>query len=271
MSSSADAATRLDHLVGVLRTAGCVFAEQEAALLLGEASDDAELDDWVARRVAGEPLEHLLGWADFAGLRVAVDAGVFVPRRRTELLARLAVEAAGSVPGAVVVDLCCGSGAVGRVVSEALNDVEVHAADLDPVAVTCARRNLARVHAGDLYDALPEALRGRIDVLAVNAPYVPTAEIGRMPPEARLHEPRSALDGGPDGLDLHRRVAAAAPTWLAPDGVLLIETSVGQAATTSRECERAGLRAETVRDEDVDGTVVRAISAPRWSSGTMTR
>ncbi len=271
MSSSADAATRLDNLVGVLRTAGCVFAEQEAALLLGEAGDAAELEAWVARRRKGEPLEHLLGWADFAGIRIAVDVGVFVPRRRTELLARIAVGTAEAIPEAVVVDLCCGSGAVGRVVTEAVADVQVHAADLDPVAVACARRNLARVHAGDLYDALPEELRGRIDVLAVNAPYVPTAEIGRMPPEARLHEPHAALDGGPDGLDLHRRVAAAAPVWLAPGGVLLLETSVGQASATARECERVGLRAEVVRDDDVDGTVVRAISALRWSSGTMTR
>ena len=263
MSSSADHATRADHVVDALRAAGCVYAEQEAALLLGEASGAAQLDAWVARRCQGEPLEHLLGWADFAGLRVAVDAGVFVPRRRTELLARLAVEAAFALPGAVVVDLCCGSAAVGRVVAEAVAGAEVHAADLDPAAVTCARRNLARVHHGDLFDALPDGLRRRIDVLAVNAPYVPSDEIGRMPPEARLHEPRLALDGGPDGLDLHRRVAAVSPQWLAPGGVLLIETSTGQAAATSRECLRAGLSADVVRDEGVDGTVVRAISAPR--------
>ena len=271
MSSSADPAARLGEVEDALRAAGCVFAEEEAALLIEHASGIAELDDWVAQRCQGKPLEHLLGWVDFAGLRVAVGAGVFVPRRRTELLARLAVAAAGILTAPVVVDLCCGSGAVGRVVAEALPGVEVHAADLDPVAVACARRNLGRVHRGDLYDALPEPLRRRIDVLAVNAPYVPTDEIARMPPEARLHEPRTALDGGSDGLDLHRRVAASAPEWLAPGGVLLIETSERQAEATRAACVRAGLAAIVVRDEDVDGTVVRAISDPRWSSGTMTR
>ncbi len=271
VSSSAEPVASSDHVVIALRSAGCVFAEQEAALLLREARDATELDAWLARRCGGEPLEHVLGWADFAGLRIAVAPGVFVPRRRTELLARLAVEAARGVLAPVAVDLCCGSGAVGRAMVDSLPDLEVHAADLDPVAVACARRNLALVHEGDLFAALPQTLRGRVDVLAVNAPYVPTAEIARMPPEARLHEPRLALDGGSDGVDVHRRVAAAAPQWLAPGGVLLIETSRAQAGATAHECLGAELETSVIRDEDVDGTVVRAISAPRRSSGTMAR
>ena len=172
----------------------------------------------VVRRVAGEPLEQVLGWASFGGLRVAVVPGVFVPRRRTELLVREAV--AVTTPDAVVVDLCCGCGAVGLAVATTVPGVELHAADVDPVAVACARDNLAglgvvggTVHLGDL-DALAAArLRGRVDVLAANAPYVPTAEIALMPPEARDHEPPVALDGGADGLDVARRVVAAA--WLA--------------------------------------------------------
>ena len=90
----------------------------------------------------------------------------------------------------------------------------------------------AALHLGDLYDALPVALRGRVDVLAANAPYVPTDRIALMPPEARDHEPRLALDGGVDGVDLHRRIAAGAAEWLAPGGVLLIETSPAQAPLT---------------------------------------
>src|SRR5690606_11440977 len=100
-------------LVARLRRAGCVFAEDEARLLR-EAASGAELEALVARRVAGAPLEVLLGWTDFAGLRVAIAPGVFVPRRRSELLARLAAEALP--PGGVVVELCCGVGAIAAAV-----------------------------------------------------------------------------------------------------------------------------------------------------------
>jgi release factor glutamine methyltransferase len=249
------AVTPAEPVVRRLRAAGCVFAEDEARLLLDAAGTPAELAELVRRRVAGEPLEHLLGWAEFCGLRIAVAPGVFVPRRRTGLVVRLAVARAG--PGDVVVDLCCGSGAVAAAVAAAVPGVEVHAADLDPVAVAVARRNLASgaVHGGDLFDALPAGLRGRVAVLTANAPYVPTASIGLMPPEARDHEPRSALDGGADGVDVHRRIAAGAPAWLAPGGVLLIETSVRQAPVTVAAMAAAGLRAEVVRDDGLDGTV----------------
>jgi release factor glutamine methyltransferase len=97
-------------------------------------------------------------------------------------------------------------------------------------------------------------------VLVVNAPYVPSEEIALMPPEARDHEHRLALDGGPDGLDLHRRVAAGAPDWLRPDGVLLIETSREQAEGTRSACAEAGLRSEVVRREETLSTAVRALA-----------
>jgi release factor glutamine methyltransferase len=160
----------------------------------------------------------------------------------------------------VVVDLCCGVGAIGAAIAAEAPAVEVYAADLDPVAVRCARRNLPpdRVFEGDLYDALPDSLRGRIDVLAVNAPYVPTDAIATMPPEARDHEAPIALDGGADGLDVQRRVAAGAPTWLAPGGHLVIETSRAQAAYTVEACEAAGLEARVVTDDEIDGTAVMA-------------
>src|SRR6476661_11001286 len=101
-----------DAVVARLRAAGCVFAEDEARLLLAEARSDA-LDALVARRVAGEPLEHVLGWAEFCGLRIAVSPGVFVPRRRTEALVDLAVAVLVDVEHPVVVDLCCGAGGIG--------------------------------------------------------------------------------------------------------------------------------------------------------------
>lgn len=245
-----------DGIVRRLREAGVVFAEEEAALL-AEAASGAALEALVARRVAGEPLEPLLGWAAFDGLRVPVDPHVFVPRRRTELLAREAAALAG--PASVLLDLCCGTGAVALAVATRVAGVRVHAADVDPAAVANARRALApvggTVWAGDLFAALPEHLRGAFDVIAVNAPYVPTARIAGMPREARDFEPHVALDGGEDGLDVHRRVAAEVGDWLAPGGAVLIETGRTQASWTALLLERAGLVADVASDDEVDGTV----------------
>jgi release factor glutamine methyltransferase len=237
-----------DPLVARLRAAGCVFAEDEARLLREAAGSPAELDALAARRVDGAPLEALLGWAEFCGLRIAVDPGVFVPRQRTAFLVAQAVRRAG--PGALVVDLCCGTGAIGAAIAAAVPRAEVHAADVDPAAVACGRRNLPNVYQGDLYAALPDRLRGRVDLLVVNAPYVPTDAIATMPPEARDHEPRVALDGGADGLDVQRRVAADAPTWLRPGGALLIETGADQAQRTAALFAAAGLAAQVAYAED---------------------
>jgi len=243
-------------VVARLRAAGCVFAEDEARLLTATARTPGELATLVDQRVAGLPLEHLLGWAEFCGLRIAVDPGVFVPRRRTELLVREAVALAP--PSAVVVDLCCGSGAVGAALAAVLGLAELHAADVDPGAVACARRNLpgAQVHAGDLFEALPEALRGRVDVLAANVPYVPSDAIALMPPEARVHEPRTALDGGADGLAVARRVIDGAPSWLAAGGSLLFETGEGQVAGALAAVAAAGLVPRLATDDDLGATVI---------------
>ena len=242
------------QLVAALRAAGCVFAEEEARLLLDEASSPAELLAWTARRMAGEPLEHVVGWAAFAGVRVAVDPGVFVPRRRSELV----VAAAGREPADVVVDLCCGSGALGAALAARWPTAEVYAADSDPAAVTCARRNLPpeRVHAGDLFEALPADLRGTVDLLVVNAPYVPTDAIATMPREARDHEHRIALDGGADGLDVQRRVAAGAPAWLRPGGRVVIETGRAQAERTAALLASAGFSTTVETDDEIGGTAV---------------
>ncbi|MFD5703859.1 putative protein N(5)-glutamine methyltransferase [Streptomyces lasiicapitis] len=241
-----------------LRAAGCVFAEEEADLLLAAATGPDELDAMVVRRASGLPLEHVVGWAEFGGLRIAVDPGVFVPRRRTEFLVREAASLAG--PGAVVVDLCCGSGALGAALAASLGGVELHAADVDPAAVACARRNVraAEGHAyeGDLYAALPEALLGRVDVLLANVPYVPSDEVALLPAEAREHEARVALDGGSDGLDVLRRVTADAPRWLAPGGRLLFETSERQVPAAVAAVTAAGLVPRVVTDEELYATVV---------------
>ena len=253
-----------------LRTAGCVFAEDEARLIIATAQTPEDAAAMVERRAAGLPLEHVLGWAEFAGLRVAVDPGVFVPRRRTEHLVERAVALARAAarPPALVVDLCCGTGAVGAALVSALacvpgaGPVELHAADIEPAAVRCARRNLGGagglVHQGDLYDALPRGLRGRVDLLTANVPYVPSGEVGLLPAEARLHEPRVALDGGADGLAVLRRVTAAAPDWLAPGGHLLFETGERQVPAAVEAVEGAGLVADVSVSEDLEATVVTA-------------
>jgi release factor glutamine methyltransferase len=243
-------------VVSRLRAAGCVFAEEEAALLLAQAATAAELDALVARRVAGEPLEHVLGWAGFHGLRIAVGPGVFVPRRRTEFLVDEALRLVGT-DGAVVLDLCCGSGALGAALAAARPGIDLYAADVDPAAVLDARRNLepfgGRVFEGDLFAPLPAGLRGRVDVLLANVPYVPTGEIALLPPEAREHEARGALDGGGDGLDVVRRVAGQAPGWLAPGGALLVEVGERQTGTAVGVLTAAGLVARVARSDD--GTV----------------
>ncbi|MFB7917613.1 putative protein N(5)-glutamine methyltransferase [Streptomyces sp. NPDC056061] len=249
----------VSSLVTALRAAGCVFAEDEAELILSTTTDPAEIAAVVERRVAGLPLEHVLGWAGFSGLRIAVDPGVFVPRRRTEFLVRQAAALAG--PGAVVVDLCCGSGALGAALAVQLGRIELHATDVEPAAVRCARRNLAgtgRVYEGDLFEPLPATLRGRVEILLANVPYVPTDDVGLLPPEARIHEPRVALDGGADGLDVLRRVVAEAPRWLAPGGHLLVETSERQAARAVETIARSGLLPRVVGSEELYATVAVA-------------
>ncbi|WP_132210636.1 putative protein N(5)-glutamine methyltransferase [Kribbella steppae] len=260
MSVSSVPSFELSHVVGRLRAAGCVFAEDEAALIASTARDDSELAAMVDRRVAGLPLEHVLGWASFRGVRIAVDPGVFIPRRRTEFLVEEALRV--TRPGAVVVDLGCGSGALGAAVA-AERSVCLYAADIELAAVACARRNLVpwqgSVYQGDLFAALPDELCGRIDVLLANVPYVPTNEIRLLPPEARLYEPHVTLDGGPDGLATLRRVAAAAPDWLAPGGHLFVEMSEHQAPLARAVLREHGLAADITSDDELGATVVHGI------------
>ena len=254
-------------IVARLRAAGCVFAEDEARLLIDAATSPGHLESMVADRESGLPLEPILGWVQFAGLRLDIDPGVFVPRVRTELLVIEAVALAGMAP--VVVDLCCGCGAVGTAVATTLLRLGVtarlYASDIEPAAVVCARRNVGRVGGdvfeGDLFSALPPRLRGTVDLLVVNAPYVPTDAIAMMPPEARDFEPLVALDGGGDGLDVHRRIALGARDWLAPGGHLLIESSREQSAATAALFAAVGLQARIVRSDDLDATVVVATAA----------
>ena len=246
------------EVVERLRAAGCVFAEDEARLLLEAAATPAELELLLTRRTSGLPLEQVLGWVEFCGLRITVRPGVFVPRRRTELLVRRAAPLAA--PGSVVLDLCCGSGAVGAALLAGEPAIRLYAVDVDPVAAACAEENVSArggtVFTGDLFTPLPPDLGGKVDLIVANAPYVPTDSIERMPREARLYEARIALDGGGDGLEVQRRLVSDAPKWLAPGGGLLVETSAAQAEHTQAIFARHGFTARIVRSRTLDATVV---------------
>ena len=248
------------ELVERLRAAGCVYAEDEARLLAEHASGP-ELELLVARRTAGEPLEHLLGWVEFRGTRLSVGPGVFVPRARSQVLVSATLHHVRAVAEPVVVELCCGVAPVGAAVLAERPDAQVHASDIDVTALVHARRNLgphAHVRQGDLFAAVPRALRRRVDVLVANAPYVPSAELAFMPPEAREHEPRHTLDGGADGVALHRRIADGAEPWLAAEGIVVVETGRQQSAQTAAALRSAGLETEVWTDDEVDGTAVVA-------------
>jgi release factor glutamine methyltransferase len=262
-----------------LAAAGCVSARAEADWLLEEAVDEESLRAMVARRVAGEPLQYVIGWAPFGPLRLVVGPGVFVPRPETEGLADRAAtrlrsrpeppEGSGEPRGGarvrpIAVDVCTGSGAIACFLAAEVPGARVLATELDPGALAWARGNADRygveLLAGDLDEPLPAALAGRVDVLCANVPYVPSGAIATLPTDVRDHEPRLALDGGPDGLDVLRRLVARAGHWLAPGGGLLCEIGEDQAETGVALLTAAGLVEVAVhpdlvgRDRILEGT-----------------
>lgn len=243
-----------------LRAAGCVFAEDEARLMISEAPGTAELASMIERRSAGEPLQQILGWAMFAGQRVAIAPGVFIPRRRTELLFSQAAKY--TERGDVVLDMCCGAAPIAMALSAVKRNVELHCTDIDPVAIECAEKNLegtgAITYVGDMFEPLPVVLRGRINVLVANVPYVPTAAIETMPAEARKYEARATLDGGEDGLDFQRKIAEEAPGWIKRNACVMFETSESQAEQSLEICRTQGLKPELVTDEELEANVVVA-------------
>lgn len=249
-------------LAARLRAAGSVFAEDEADLLLEAGDGDpVRLRALVQRRLGGEPLEVVLGWAAFDGHRLRVTAGVFVPRARTTVVVEQAARRLQRYDR--VVDLCCGVGAISVALLARVGALDLVAADIDPDAVDVAAENIGDrgiVVLGDLFAPLPDRFRGTVDVVAVNAPYVPSAAVATMPAEARDHERRTALDGGADGLDVHRRMAAGAGEWLRPGGAVVIEVSAAQAPASAALFAEAGFDVSVATDDEVDGTCVVAVA-----------
>jgi release factor glutamine methyltransferase len=231
-------------LTGRLRAAGCVFAEQEADALCRAARASEELERLVRRREAGQPLEHVVGSVEFAGLALSVGPGVFVPRQRSLLLARLAAARARAQPAPVLLEVCAGVAPIASAVTRQVRGVETHASDIAELALGHARRNLpptAAVHPGHLLEALPASLRQRVTLLVAVPPYVPTHAAELLPREAREYEPARALFGGPDGLDLVRELLDTAHPWLAPQARVLLEVHREQHAAATAHAQRAGL------------------------------
>lgn len=227
-----DRVVESDPIVARLRAAGCVFAEREAAFVRRHLIDPGDVERAVTARASGVPLEQAVGAAEFGGVTVAVAEGVFVPRRRAEAIPEVA--AVLRPDAQVVVDLGCGSGAIAAVMTRRLPRAHVHAVDLDPASVVVARANGHRfgfaVHHGSWWEALPPALRGRVDLAVGYLPHVPSARIDGIHGDFRAHEPRSSVDGGSDGLDHLRAVAASMAEWLAPGGAFVTLLSAEQAA-----------------------------------------
>ncbi len=256
----------LKHLVEELRSAGCVFAEDEAALVfehmrtiaISPVTEEGQalMGDYVRRRRAGEPAEYILGWAEFAGVRVAVGPGVFIPRRWSEGLLLRAVEILDVAGGGNAVDLGSGSGAIALAIHSRRPGSKVWATEASAVAArwaiaNCAGRSGLTVCAGDLYDVLPRALERQVDVIVGSLPYVPSGELDRLPRDHLMTEPPAAFDGGPLGLAIVGRALADAHHWLRPAGCVLLEIGLGQGAAATAIATESGLKGIVIqRDED---------------------
>lgn len=229
----------LDGLTQLLMSGGFVAADEEAAELLAAAAGDRErLEAMVARRQTGEPLAWITGTAEFCGLWVRVDPGVYVPRWQSEPLAE---RAAARLPAAgVAIDLCTGSGAIAAVLQTRRPAARVVAADVDERAVANARANGVEVFQGDLFAPLPSELEGHVDVVVGVVPYVPTPGLPLLQRDTFTFETELAYDGGPDGTDILRRALLDARRFLRSGGALLLEVGGAQAGDLDEDVARLG-------------------------------
>jgi release factor glutamine methyltransferase len=252
--------TSLAELTAQLSRGGFIAAEDEAKELLARAAGDGELlDSLLARRLTGEPLAWIIGRVSFCGVEIRVDPGVYVPRWQSEPLARRAVQ---SLPDTgVAIDLCTGSGAIARVLTVNRAAARVVATDIDERAVSCAAANGVEVYRGDLFDPLPEALEGRVDVIVGVVPYVPTPALPMLQRDTFTFESTLAYDGGPVGTDVLRRVVRESPRFLRPGGALLLELGGEQADALHDDLARLDYVDVSVLvddDGDVRGVSMRA-------------
>ena len=208
-----------------------------------DGSADA-LEPLTRRRTRREPAAHVIGKREFYGREFLVGPGVFIPRPETETLVEQALRVAAAMDGApTIADVCCGSGAIGITLAAELPRATVFAIDVDPAARLATRENAerlgvagrVRVMEGDLLAPLPAP----VDIIAANPPYIPSKQIPGLAPEVKGYEPRRALDGGADGMDVLRRLLADAPPYLKPGGALLAELDPAQAPEARALAEAA--------------------------------
>lgn len=243
-----------------LARAGCIAAEMEGAALLASAPDERTLEAWLSRREQGEPLEWITGTVHFCGNTLHIAPGVYVPRIQTDELAR---RAAALLPaGGRAVDLCTGAGAIAAHLIRHVPTALVIGVDVDLRAAACARRNGVPTVVADL--AEPVRRGEGFDIVTAVAPYVPSGDLRLLPADVQRYEPRRALDGGSDGLDLVRRVITAAQRLLRPGGWLLLEVGGDQDDALASSLGAAGFEVlEPWWDEDGD---LRGISCQAGSS-----
>ena len=242
-------------MASTLALAGCVAADEEADELIAAATDATSLDAMLKRRISGEPLAWITGTTRFCGLILQVRSGVYVPRWQSETLARTA---AGLLPAlGTAVDLCTGSGAIAAVMQAARPEARVVATEIDPLAAGCARANGIEVLIGDLDDVLPTELVGTVDVMTGVVPYVPADAMHLLPRDVLAYEPRTALDGGPTGLEVVTRTVDHSTKWMAPGGWLLLEVGGGQYTEVEQLFRRAGYgQIQILEDGDGDPRAV---------------
>ena len=194
----------------------------------------ARFSDLAARRQSGEPLQYIEGSAQFGPIEVAVDSRVLIPRPETEQLWEMVSIRMADDPPQTIVDLGTGSGVLALALKHRFPKAEVHAVDVSASAIAVAERNIAQsgdsvaLYHGDLFDPLPSTLRGRVDLLISNPPYIATSDHPELPAEVRDHEPPIALFGGDDGVRVLRRIVAEAPEWLSSGGLLACEIGENQ-------------------------------------------
>jgi len=212
-----------------------------------DSEANARLTEYVTRRVRREPLQLILGSVGFRHLDLLVRPEVFVPRPETEVLAGMAIAALPAGGGGVVVEPCTGTGAIACAVASEASPRLVVATDTSAPAVQLARDNAARagvavdVRRGDLLDPVPADLRGRVDVIVANPPYLAAGELRGLEPEVVDWDPHDALVAGPTGHEVADRLIEQAPDWLADGGWLLLEVDPARAAATIARMTATGL------------------------------
>ncbi len=257
-----DAELLVAHALGIDRTR--VIIDSARPL---EAAELAKLRELVKRRRSHEPVAYLRGMREFYGLPFRVDRRVLIPRPDTEALVDVALARSSHVSLSMrLLDLCTGSGCVAITIARQRPTARVLATDISADALAVARENALRLGAynvaflkSDLFAAIPKD--SRFDVITANPPYIATSEIETLSPDIRDFEPREALDGGPDGLDIIRRIVAEAPAFLDRDGVLAMEIGAGEAEATRALFEQHGYR--DIRIDRDYGKIERVASGVR--------